>query len=107
MSKEERSMTISRFQNNPEVRFFVANKAASTGITLTAANTVVFYSNDYSYIDRSQEEDRCHRVGTINPVTYIDMIAPNTLDEKVVSTLRAKKSMADLITGDTDINSWI
>jgi SNF2 family DNA or RNA helicase len=106
VSKEDRSANITAFQNNPELRFFVANKAASTGITLTAASTVIFYSNDYSYIDRSQEEDRNHRIGTLNPVTYIDLIAPRTLDEKIVETLRNKKSVSDSITLDDPIN-WI
>ncbi|MBV5327133.1 MAG: DEAD/DEAH box helicase [Chlorobium sp.] len=107
VDNETRSDNIRRFQNDDACRFFVGHvQAGGKGITLTAANTVVYYSNDFSLENRLQSEDRCHRIGQKNNVTYIDIIASNTLDEKVVETLRGKKSMADLVTGD-DISSWI
>lgn len=107
VDNETRSDNIRRFQNDDACRFFVGHvQAGGKGITLTAANTVVYYSNDFSLENRLQSEDRCHRIGQKNSVTYIDIIASNTLDEKVVETLRGKKNMADLVTGD-DISSWI
>jgi SNF2 family DNA or RNA helicase len=109
ISNDIRSGAVSSFQDpNSSVRFFVGNvQAGGKGLTLTAANTVVYYSNNFSLEDRLQSEDRCHRIGTKNPVTYIDIIAPDTLDEKVVSALRSKKNIADLITGDVNMGEWI
>ena len=96
------------FQNDDQCRFFVGHvQAGGKGLTLHAATTVVYFSNDFSLENRLQSEDRAHRIGQKHNVTYIDFVAPNTLDEKVVSTLRDKKSMADLITGDACIDSWI
>lgn len=103
-----RSLNIERFQNTPEVRFFVGNvQAGGKGLTLHAASTVIYYSNDFSLENRLQSEDRAHRIGQINNVTYIDMIAENTLDNKIVDVLRNKKSVADLITGDERMENWL
>lgn len=103
----ERSEAIRRFQEDPRCRFFVGHvQAGGKGITLTAATLVVYYSNDFSLENRLQSEDRAHRIGQRNAVTYVDFVAPGTLDEKVVEALRAKKELADLITGD-NFTEWI
>lgn len=108
VTNEERSAAVSSFQNNDRVRFFVGHvQAGGKGLTLHAARTVVYFSNDFSLENRLQSEDRAHRIGQKNNVTYIDMVAIDTLDETVVTTLRNKKNVADLITGDTPISSWI
>ena len=107
IDNEGRSEAIRSFQNNPKVRFFVANvQSAGKGLTLTAATMVVYFSNTFSLEDRLQSEDRAHRIGQMHNVTYVDMVAIGTLDDKIVATLRDKKSVADLITGD-EICNWI
>lgn len=89
-SDEDRQRAIDRFQNG-EARFFVANPAtAGYGLTLTEASTVIYYANDFNLETRIQSEDRCHRIGQKNPVTYIDLIAESTIDEKIVKSLRDK-----------------
>lgn len=103
-----RSAAISDFQTNPDVRFFIGHvQAGGKGLTLHAATTVVYYSNDFSLENRLQSEDRAHRIGQHHNVTYIDFIAEGTLDEKVVAALRSKKDLADLLTGDEPLESWI
>ena len=57
------------------VRFFIGNtQTGGYGITLTAASTVIYYSNNYDLEKRIQSEDRAHRIGQKNPVLYIDMV---------------------------------
>jgi len=108
VNNEDRGRAIFDFQNNPDVRFFIGHvQAGGKGLTLHAATTVVYYSNDFSLENRLQSEDRCHRIGQKHNVTYVDMIAQGTLDEKIVETLRNKKSVADLITGDEPIENWV
>ena len=103
-----RSINVQRFQSDPEARFFVGHvQAGGKGLTLHAANTVVYFSNDFSLENRLQSEDRAHRIGQRSNVTYIDFVATNTLDETIVTTLRGKKSVADLITGDIPLSDWI
>lgn len=90
-----------------QARVFVGNPAAgSTGLTLTEATTVVYYSNSFKLIDRLQSEDRAHRIGQKNSVLYIDLIANNTVDEKIVEAFRTKRNLASEILGD-NLGDWI
>ena len=81
-------------------------KTGGYGLTLTAANTVIYYSNSYDLELRLQSEDRAHRIGQENKVTYIDLISPQTIDEKIVNALRGKIKIADTIMGE-DAREWL
>lgn len=103
---KDRDDGIERFQNG-DARIFVGSpKAGGRGLTLHKATTVIFYSNYFGLETRIQAEDRAHRIGQEHPVLYIDIVAEGTVDEKIVKTLREKKRIADIITGD-DIREWI
>ena len=94
-------------QKNSPTRYFVGNaQTGGYGITLTAANTVVYYSNNYDLEKRLQSEDRAHRIGQTGSVTYVDLIAENTVDERIVKALRKKINIANEIMGE-DIKEWI
>jgi SNF2 family DNA or RNA helicase len=88
----ERQDIVTEFQDpDSRLRFFIGNpQTAGYGLTLTEANTVVYYANDFNLETRIQSEDRCHRIGQKNPVTYIDLITNNTIDETIVRALRNK-----------------
>jgi SNF2 family DNA or RNA helicase len=91
-SDEERNDIVRNFQNpGHPLRFFIGNPAtAGYGLTLTEANLVVYYANSFSLEHRLQSQDRVHRIGQRNPVTYIDLITEGTVDEKIVASLRNK-----------------
>jgi len=103
-----RQKNIEKFQDmNSKARFFVGNpQTGGYGITLTCANTVIYYSNGYDLEKRLQSEDRAHRIGQKKSVTYVDLIAENTVDEKIVKALRKKIDIASEILGE-DIKEWI
>ena len=105
---EQRQQNIEKFQDpNSKVKFFIGNpQTGGYGITLTCANTVVYYSNGYDLEKRLQSEDRAHRIGQNKSVTYIDFIAPKTVDEKIVKALRSKMNIANTIM-DEDWREWI
>ena len=105
--QEERQANIRKFQDDPKYRFFVGTPSTGGyGITLTAANTVIYYSNGYDLEKRLQSEDRAHRIGQHKPVTYVDIIAEKTVDEKIVKALRDKINIASQILGEK-LKSWI
>ena len=106
--QEERQEIVQRFQNRSDpLRFFIGQpKTGGYGITLTAANTVIYYSNSYDLEIRLQSEDRAHRIGQANKVTYIDLVAPNTIDEKILTALRAKIDIASQVLGE-DARAWL
>jgi len=105
---EERQENIEKFQDpDSKARFFIGNpQTGGYGITLTCANTVVYYSNGYDLEKRLQSEDRAHRIGQEKSVTYVDFIAPKTVDEKIVKALRKKMNIANEIM-DEDWREWI
>jgi SNF2 family DNA or RNA helicase len=105
---KQRQENIEKFQDpNSPVRFFVGNpQTGGYGITLTAANNVVYYSNGYDLEKRLQSEDRAHRIGQKKAVTYIDLIAPKTVDEKIRKALRKKINIATEVMGE-ELRQWI
>ena len=76
------------------------------GITLTGASTMIYYSNGYDLEKRQQSEARIDRIGQTKNITYIDIIAENTIDEKIVSALKRKVNIASEIMGE-DLKAWI
>ena len=103
-----RQEQIALFQEkNGHTRYFVGNtQTGGYGITLTAANTVIYYSNNYNLEQRLQSEDRAHRIGQNNSVTYVDLVAEKTIDERIVKSLRNKINIANEIMGE-DLKDWI
>ena len=105
--QDERQPNIKKFQSDPKCRFLVGTPSTGGyGITLTAANTVIYYSNGYDLEKRLQSEDRAHRIGQKKNVTYIDIIAEDTVDEKIVKALRDKINVASQVLGE-ELKSWI
>ena len=105
--QEERQDNIKRFQNDENCRFIVGTtQTGGYGITLTQANTVIYYSNGYDLEKRLQSEDRAHRIGQTKSVTYVDLIAEDTVDEKIVKALRDKINIASEVLGE-ELKDWI
>jgi len=93
---EERSAIVAQFQE-PEspLRFFVGQpRSGGYGLTLTEAKTVIYYSNGFDLEVRLQSEDRAHRIGQTNKVTYIDIVVNQSVDDKILWALRRKLNLA-------------
>ena len=91
----ERGIAVKEFQNDPKIKVFIAQiQTAGLGITLTAADTDIFYSSDFSYANHDQCKARLHRIGQKNNVTHIHLLARGTIDEKVYDVLQNKKDIA-------------
>jgi SNF2 family DNA or RNA helicase len=105
--QEERQENIKRFQNGDDCRFIVGTtQTGGYGITLTKANTVVYFSNGYDLEKRLQSEDRAHRIGQKKTVTYVDLICEDTVDEKIVKALKNKINIASEVLGE-ELKAWI
>ena len=100
--QEERQEIVERFQDKESsLRFFVGQpRTGGYGITLTAATTVIYYSNSYDLEIRLQSEDRAHRIGQTNKVTYVDLVSPETIDEKILQALQEKINLAQTVLGE-------
>lgn len=96
---EDRQQIVTDFQDpkNP-LRFFVGQpRTGGYGLTLTEAQTVIYFSNSYDLEVRLQSEDRAHRIGQKNNVTYIDIVTEGTVDEKILEALRDKIDIASTV----------
>ena len=103
----ERQQNIEKFQNDDRCRFFVGTtQTGGYGITLTAASTMIYYSNGYDLEKRQQSEARIDRIGQKFPMTYIDIMAEDTVDMKIVKSLRQKVNIATEIMGE-ELKDWI
>ena len=107
-STEDRQKAIKKIQDpNSPVRFIVGTpQTGGYGITLTGASTMIYYSNGYDLEKRMQSEARIDRIGQEKPMTYIDIMAEDTIDDKIVKSLRNKVNIATEIMGE-ELKSWI
>lgn len=100
-NSKDASAVVHRFQTNDDTRVFIGNiQVSSTGITLTAANSVVFYNNSFAAGDREQAIDRAYRIGQTRKVTYYDLVCKRTIDERVLANLTEKKELATATVGN-------
>ena len=101
------SKAIKLFQNDPNCRFFVANPSTGGyGLTLTAATLVIYYSNSFDAEHRLQSEERAHRIGQTQKVTYVDLITEGTVDEKIVLSLKSKFRLSAQTLGEV-VRTWL
>ena len=104
----ERQKNIEKFQNpDSPVKYFVGTtQTGGYGITLTAASTMVYYSNGYDLEKRQQSEARIDRIGQKYPMTYIDIYCEDTVDARIVKALKKKVNIATQIMGE-ELKDWI
>lgn len=102
IKKEDRGDIVKQFQEDPDTVLFIGQiDTAGTGITLTAADTCVYYSKTYNYATYEQSLSRIHRIGQRNTCTYIDIVVEKTVDEMITKALRKKEDMAKTI-----VDNW-
>jgi SNF2 family DNA or RNA helicase len=97
---KDRTATIAAFQAGQLDVLCLTTGAGGTGITLTAASTVVFLQRPWSFVDASQAEDRAHRIGSEihKSVEIIDIVAKDSIDSEVREILRGKAgALAELL----------
>jgi len=101
VSDKEREAAIDNFQKG-DIDTFIGNQASGgIGITLTAASDTIYYSNNFNLEHRAQSEDRNHRKGQKNLVTYYDLIAEDTVDDTISLALQTKTDLVAEILKDS------
>lgn len=98
---DDRGPIVADFQKIPEIKVFLAQiDTAGLGITLTAADTCVYYSENFNYAAYSQSLARIHRIGQRNTCTYIHLVVEKTVDEIILKALSKKEDLAKTIVDD-------
>lgn len=96
----DREIAVDSFQAGEADVFVGQPQSGGIGLTLTNAETVIYYSNDFNLETRLQSEDRAHRIGTRHNVVYIDLVAAGTIDESIARALQRKSDVAANVLGD-------
>ena len=100
MAPVERQAALDAFHLGKAQVFVATPQAGGTGLTLTEASTVIYYSNSFSLHDRLQSEDRAHRIGQKHPVLYIDLGMMGTVEQSILRALHNKQDIAKTIIGE-------
>ncbi|MBQ8707781.1 MAG: DEAD/DEAH box helicase, partial [Succinivibrionaceae bacterium] len=99
---KERGGIVKQFQEDPRCRIFLGElDACAEGLTLTAAQTVVYYSVNWNYAKYQQSADRVHRIGQTGTCTYIHLVVPGTIDMKIMGALKTKEDLAKSV-----VDNW-
>jgi len=93
VSDKDREAAIDEFQKGKADTFIGNQASGGIGITLTAASETIYYSNNFNLEHRAQSEDRNHRTGQKNQVTYYDLIAEDTIDDTISLALQTKTDL--------------
>lgn len=100
-----RTSYVEQFQAGA-LRYLVCHPAAAGhGITLTAASHAIYYSHGFSYENYRQSRDRIHRAGQTKPCTYWHLIAPDTIDERIMKCLQNKGDAHEAIFDELGIET--
>ena len=95
---KDRETEKDKFMNNPACKVIVGTIGAmGTGLTLTAASTVIFLDSPWNRANKEQAEDRAHRIGTTENVNIITLVTKDTIDERIEELVYKKGKMADLL----------
>lgn len=98
----DRGAIVDDFQNNPDTKVILCQiDTAGLGITLTAADTCVYYSVNWNYAAYEQSLARIHRIGQRNTCTYIHLVVEKSIDEDVLEALSKKEDIAKMI-----VDNW-
>lgn len=102
IKKEERGSIVAKFQTDKDTVLFIGQiDTAGTGITLTAADTCVYYSKNFNYATYEQSLSRIHRLGQRNKCTYINLVVSDSVDETITKALREKENLAKTV-----VDNW-
>ena len=98
MGADEREQSIKAFRNHEGKCVFLSSpRVAGKGLTLVESDYSFYYTNGFSLEQRLQSEDRNHRIGQVNRVTYYDAICRNSPDMKVVEALKNKRIVSETL----------
>jgi SNF2 family DNA or RNA helicase len=112
-SEKQRNMAVETFEQDWGPRVIVGEPGCGgMGVTLIGSpnrpcTNVIYYSNDFSMLKRAQSEDRSHRIGMKLPVTYIDIVCEDSIEERICTVLQKKKELNDMIRDFKNIKTFL
>jgi len=101
LSMDERNRAVELFMNDSNCKIlFATPQSAKEGLTLTAANNVIFYDRGFNLDDYLQAQDRIHRISQTKECNIYNIILKDSIDKWIDILLKAKHNAAHLTQGD-------
>ena len=94
---KDREQQINMFMNDGDCHIILGTEALQTGYTLTKASNVIFLDEPWTAAQKSQAEDRCHRISQHNNVSIITLMCKNTIDEYIHNLISRKAVVSDAL----------
>lgn len=96
--------TLKEFKAN-SFQYLIAMQQMGTGFDLPFLNHAIYSTTVFDYIKRAQSEDRIYRINRIGDCHIYDLIAKNSIDERIKNVLEYKKEITEIFNGQNDSNS--
>jgi SNF2 family DNA or RNA helicase len=109
MSEMARWTAETDFQEGRSRVLLMTYGAGSEALTLTRARYVCFMQRSWKYEHNEQAEGRIHRAGQeAQQVTYIDLVAPGTVEENILNALDQDEATFQQIVRDKEtLTRWL
>lgn len=101
-SMAQRREEVNRFQNSdneldaPQL-FLLSTRAGGLGLNLVAADTVIFYDQDWNPQMDLQAQDRAHRIGQTKPVLIFRLVSAHTIETRIMQRANEKRKLEALV----------
>ena len=107
VKKEARMEMVEQFQNpqNQVSVFCISLKAGGTGLNLTAADIVIHYDPWWNKAAQNQATDRAHRIGQKHAINVYQLIAEETIEQKICELQQVKEDLAEEVLSGEGISS--
>ncbi len=98
---ENRGALVEKFQTTtgPAI-FLISLRAGGSGLTLTAASTVILFDPWWNPAAEAQAIDRAHRIGQTSTVLACRLLMKDTIEEKIRALQKSKAALADDVLGE-------
>lgn len=104
-SQMERDIYITQFQKGELQVMLLTMQAGGVGITLTAADTILFLQRSWSMVENLQTVDRVHRIGAEKhqQINVIDLVTVGTIEESQIVSVWEKEQKLQQVVQDAKI----
>ena len=92
--KKKRLELVNQFNKDDTPVFLISLKAGNTGLNLTGACVVVHADPWWNAAAQNQATDRAHRIGQTQDVNVYQIVAKDTIEERIINLQRTKSDLA-------------
>jgi hypothetical protein len=106
ITEDEKALAKTKFQTGKSSLCVANERSAGRAVSFSAARLVAYYSNGFSWVARAQSQDRSELGTKAHATDFVDLVAEDTVDERIMRALREKRALADVVLGERS-GAWL